>query len=81
VLDKLGEITILSLDEGSYRFFSDIANISCEPVEGVEGHYANCSNKEPIELKPKEQGFDETTEIVFDRTETTTPNSVGSGFD
>jgi hypothetical protein len=25
VSDKLGEITILSLDEGSYRFFSDIA--------------------------------------------------------
>jgi hypothetical protein len=54
VLDKLGEITILSLDEGSYRFFSDISSISCEQVEGVEGHYSNCSNKEPIELKPKE---------------------------
>jgi hypothetical protein len=46
VSDKLREITILSLDEGSYRFFSDIANISCEPLEGVEGHYSNCSNKE-----------------------------------
>jgi hypothetical protein len=81
VSDKLGEITILSLDEGSYRFFSDISSISCEPVEGVEGHYSNCSNKEPIELKPKEQGFDEAAEIVFDRTETATPGSVGSGFD
>jgi hypothetical protein len=70
VLDKLGEITILSLDEGSYRFFSDISNISCEPVEGVEGHYSNCCNKDPIELKPKEQGFDEAT-----------PGAVGSGFD
>jgi hypothetical protein len=30
VSDKLGEITILSLDEGSYRFFSDIASISCD---------------------------------------------------
>jgi hypothetical protein len=49
VLDKLGEITILSLVERSYRFFSDIASISCESVEGVEGHYSNCS-----ELKPKE---------------------------
>jgi hypothetical protein len=68
VSDKLGEITILSLDEGSYRFFSDIASIFCKPVEGVEGHYSNCSNKEPIEL-------------VFDRTETATPGSIGSGFD
>jgi hypothetical protein len=65
----------------SYRFFSDIASISCEPVEGVEGHYSNCSNKEPIELKPKEQGFDEAAEIVFDRTETATSGAVGSGFD
>jgi hypothetical protein len=82
VLDKLGEIIILFLDEGSYRFFSDIASISCEPVEGVEGHYSSdCSNKEPIQLKPKEQGFDEAAEIVFDRTETATPGSVGSGFD
>jgi hypothetical protein len=81
VSDKLGEITILSLDEGSFRFFSDIASISCEPVEGVEGHYSNCSNNEPLELKPKEQGFDEAAEIVFDRTETATPGSVGSGFD
>jgi hypothetical protein len=46
VSDKLGEITTLSLDEGSYRFFSDILSISCEAVEGVEGHYSNCSNKE-----------------------------------
>jgi hypothetical protein len=69
------------LDEGSYRFFSDISSISCEQVEGVEGHYLNCSNKEPIELKPKEQGFNEAAEIVFDRTETATPGAVGSGFD
>jgi hypothetical protein len=41
----------------------------------------NCSNKDPIELKPKEQGFDETAEIVFDRTETATPGAVGFGFD
>jgi hypothetical protein len=77
----LKEITILSLDEGSYRFFSDIASISCKRVEGVEGHYSNCSDKKPIELKPKEQGFDEAAEIVFDRTETTTLGAVGSGFD
>jgi hypothetical protein len=76
VSDKLGEITILSLDEGSYRFFSDISNVSCEPVEGVEGYYSNCSNKDPIELKPKEQGFDEAAEIMFDRTETATPGAV-----
>jgi hypothetical protein len=81
VSDKLGEITILSLDEGSYRFFSDILSISCEPVEGVEGHYSNCSNKEPIELKPKEQGFDEAVEIVFDRTKTAIPGVVGYVFD
>jgi hypothetical protein len=36
-------------------------------------------NKDPIELKPKEQGFDEAAEIVFDRTETATPgvDSIG----
>jgi hypothetical protein len=81
VSDKLEDITILSLDEGSYRFFSDTASISCEQVEGVKGHYSNCFNKEPIELKLKEQGFDEAAEIVFDRTETATPGAVGSGFD
>jgi hypothetical protein len=81
VSDKLGKITFLSSDEGSFRFFSDISSISCEPVEGIEGHYSNCSDKDPIELKPKEQGFDETAEIVFDRTKTTTPGAVGSGFD
>jgi hypothetical protein len=59
----------------------DILSISCEPVEGVEGHYSNCSNKDPIELKPKEQEFDEAAEIVFDRTETATQGAVGSGFD
>jgi hypothetical protein len=52
--NKLGKITILFLDEGLYRFFSDILSISCEPVEGVEGHYSNCFNKDPIELKSKE---------------------------
>jgi hypothetical protein len=81
VSDKLGEITILSLDEGLFRFFSDILNISYKSVKRVEGHYSNCSNKDPIELKPKEQGFDEAAEIVFDRTETATPGAIGSGFD
>jgi hypothetical protein len=80
VSDKLGEITILSLDEGSYRFLSDIASISCKQVEGVEGHYSDCSNKEPIELKQKEQGFDETAEIVFDRIKTATPGAVDWSF-
>jgi hypothetical protein len=50
-------------------------------VEGVEGHYSNCSNKNSIKLKPKKQGFDQAAEIVFDRTETATPGVVGSGFD
>jgi hypothetical protein len=27
ISDKLGEITILSLDEGSFRFFSDISRV------------------------------------------------------
>jgi hypothetical protein len=81
ISNKLGKITILSLDEGSFRFFSDISSISCEPVEGVERHYSNCSNKDPIELKPKEQGFDEAAEIVFDRTETATQGAIGSEFD
>jgi hypothetical protein len=34
--------------EGSFRFL-----VSCEPVKGVEGYYSNCSDKDPIELKPK----------------------------
>jgi hypothetical protein len=29
VSDRLGKITILSLDEGAFRFFSDILSISC----------------------------------------------------
>jgi hypothetical protein len=51
--EKLGEIIILSLDEKSFGFFTDILSISCEPVKGVEGHYSNCSDKDPMELKPR----------------------------
>jgi hypothetical protein len=47
VSDKLGENTILFLDEGSYGFFSDIANISCE----LEGDYSNCSKANRIKTK------------------------------
>jgi hypothetical protein len=43
---------------------------TCEQIEGVERYNSNCSDKDPIESKPKEQGFDEVAEIVFDRTET-----------
>jgi hypothetical protein len=31
-------------------------------VERVEGHYSNYSNRDPIELKPKKQEFDEAAE-------------------
>jgi hypothetical protein len=61
----------------SFRFFTDILSISCELIEKVEGHYSNCSNKNPRELKPKEQ----VVEIVFDRIETATPGAVVSVFD
>jgi hypothetical protein len=50
-------------------------------VEGVEVHYFNCSDKDPIELKLKEQGFDKAAKIVFDKTKTPTPGAVGLGFD
>jgi hypothetical protein len=63
VSDILGKIIILSLDEGLFSFFTDIISISYKPVEGVEGYYSNCSNKDPTELKPKEQGFDEAALI------------------
>jgi hypothetical protein len=31
--------------EGSFRFFTDILSISYKPVEGVEGHYSNYSDR------------------------------------
>jgi hypothetical protein len=45
----------------------------------AEGTYTNCSNIDPIEIKPKDQGFDEVAEVVFDKTETA-GGGVGSGF-
>jgi hypothetical protein len=36
---------------------SDLKDIACEPL--AEGTYTNCSNIDPIEIKPKDQGFDE----------------------
>jgi hypothetical protein len=70
VTDKLGEIFILSLGEGSFRFFSDIQKVSCDSVGGASGHNANCLDKNPIKLILKEQSFDEAAEIIIDRTET-----------
>jgi hypothetical protein len=70
----------LTLDEELFRFFTDTLGVSYEPVEGVESHYSNCSNKHPIEIKPKEQRFDQAAEIMIDITETTTPGTASSGF-
>jgi hypothetical protein len=67
VSDKLGEIFIWS-----FGFFSDIQNISCDSEIGSFEYYVNYSDKDPIEPIPKEQGFDESAEIIIDRTETVT---------
>jgi hypothetical protein len=76
VKDKLGYQLYISVDEGSYRFFNDLQGISCNLIG--EGSYTDCSDKEPKDIKPKDQGFDEAAEKIVD-----TSNSaiVSSGLD
>jgi hypothetical protein len=48
VEDKTGYKFYISVDEGSFKFFNDFS----------EGSYINYSDKEPEEVKPKDQDFD-----------------------
>jgi preprotein translocase subunit SecG len=54
------------MDEGSYRFFTDLYRISCEFTG--EGNYVNCSDKTPEVIRPKDQGFDEAAEKIVNIT-------------
>jgi hypothetical protein len=42
IQDLTGALSLISLQENSYRIFKNIEGISCELVE--EGVYINCSN-------------------------------------
>jgi hypothetical protein len=57
---------IISIDEGSYKFFADLYGISCEFMG--EGNYINGSDKTPEEIWPKDQGFDEAAEKIVNIT-------------
>jgi hypothetical protein len=48
-----------------YRFWRDTNDAT-----GRKNTYINCSNKEPEEIKPKDQGFDEATEKIVDTSDT-----------
>jgi hypothetical protein len=61
--DGAGCIIIISIEEGSYRFFADLYAI-------------NCSDKNPEEIKPKDQGFDEATEKIVNRTSDNSNNGL-----
>jgi hypothetical protein len=62
IQDKSSSMIIIYIHEGTYRFFTDLYGISCEFM--VEGNYVNCSDKTPKEIRPKDQGFDETVEKI-----------------
>jgi hypothetical protein len=74
IQDKAGSIIIISVDEGSYRFFADLFGISCEFTG--EGNYVNCSDKTPEEIWPKDQGFDEAAEKIVNITSDTSNNGL-----
>jgi hypothetical protein len=56
------------VDERSFRFFNNFSKVSCDLV--IEGLYINCSDKEPEEVKPKDQGLDETAKKIVDTSNT-----------
>jgi hypothetical protein len=64
VEDKTGYRFYISVDKGSFRFSNDFSQVSCDLV--TEGSYINCSDKEPEDVKPKDQGFDEAAEKIVD---------------
>jgi hypothetical protein len=53
IQDLTGALSLISLDENSYRVFKDIEGISCEFVE--EGVYINCSDIQPVKITSKYQ--------------------------
>jgi hypothetical protein len=68
VEDKTGYRFYISVDEESFKFFNNFSKVSCDLV--TEGSYINCSDKEPEDVRPKNQGFDETAEKVVDTSNT-----------
>jgi hypothetical protein len=61
--DKAGYKLYISTDEGSFRFFKDLEKVSCDLIS--EGSYINCSDKEPEDVKPKDQGFIKTLKKLW----------------
>jgi hypothetical protein len=74
IQDKAGSIIIISIDEGSYRFFADLYGISCE-FRG-EGNHVNCSDKTPEIIRPRDQGFDEAAEKIVNITSDDSNNGL-----
>jgi hypothetical protein len=72
ISDKAGYIIIISIDEGSYRFFADLFRISYKFTG--DGNYVNCSDKNPEEIKPKNQNFNEATEKIVNITSDNSKN-------
>jgi hypothetical protein len=64
IKNKASHIIILSIDEGSYRFFADLHGISCEFTG--EGNSVNHSDKIPEEIRPRNQNFDKIAEKIID---------------
>jgi hypothetical protein len=58
----------ISVNEKCFKFFNDFSKISCDLV--MDGSYINCADKEPEDVKPKDQGFDEATEKIVDTSNT-----------
>jgi hypothetical protein len=59
-----------------FGFFNDFSKVSCDLV--TEGSYINCSDKEPEDVKSKDQDFDEAIEKVVDTSNTVSGNSNSS---
>jgi hypothetical protein len=59
---KAGYVIVISVDEGSYKFFAYLHGISYEFTG--ESNYVNCSDKDPEEIKPKDQNFEEAAEKI-----------------
>jgi hypothetical protein len=68
IQDKAGSIIIISIDEGSYRFFADLYGISCE-FTGEGNHELFCE-----EIRPNDQGFDEAAEKIVNITSDNSKN-------
>jgi hypothetical protein len=65
---------LISIDEGSYRFFADLYGISCEFTG--EGNYVICSDKDLEEIKFKDQGFNNAVEKIVNITSDNSKNGL-----